>query len=168
MKKIQPLAFSLQPFFTFLLGLVVCVGLGCKSSNPANGQAVPTSTIEGRVTTSPTPGPPTPETPAILDPETIAALAALEVSHKPKNRIILQELSTALDVFCGSQQIDSLALITLFKSKFAAFSDHRRVAMLLLLLDRAGAQINPSDYVQWGGLACKLRRGISLALTLSE
>ena len=132
----------------YLLLLIPFLFIGCaKNKQPSTTQPAQTSTQ-----------------PELFDAKTIAALAALELSEKPKNRVILKEVSDALDVFCNEQQIDSLALVGLLKSKLGGFKNRRRVAMFLLLLDRAGAEINPSDYVQWGGLSCKIREGIKYGL----
>lgn len=132
----------------YLLLLIPLLFIGCaKNKQPSTAQPAQTATQ-----------------PELFDAELIARLAALELSEKPKNRVILKEVSDALDVFCNEQQIDSLALVGLLKSKLGGFKNRRRVAILLLLLDKAGAEVNPSDYVQWGGLACGIRKGIKYGL----
>jgi predicted small secreted protein len=68
------------------------------------------------------------------------------------NRKVLQELSDALDVFCGQGEIDRLVLYAFLRSR----------------LGDVGGNINPSDYVQWGGISCKLRAGIKRGLELSN
>ena len=105
--------------------------------------------------------------PAIADAEFVATVAALELSENKKDRAALTEISTVLDVFCNEKQVDSLALVGLFKDRIGKVKS-RRVAILLLLLDRAGAEINPSDFVQWGNLSCALRRGIKFGLGLNQ
>jgi hypothetical protein len=104
--------------------------------------------------------------PDIANAELVATLAAMELSNSKKGRVIVTEVSTALDVFCGDQQGDALALVKLLKGKLGDAKNRRRVALLLLLLDRASIEINPSDHVQWAGVACRLRRGIKLGLDL--
>lgn len=109
---------------------------------------------------------PAAQNPNIADAELVATIAALELSSE-KDRKALTEVSTALDAFCGHEgAFDSLALVGLFKSKLGKLRDRRRVLILLLLLERAGTEINPSDYVAWGGLACALRNGIKRGLAL--
>lgn len=108
------------------------------------------------------------DNPQIENAELIATAAAIELSGNKNGRAVMKEVSDALDVFCGQQEIDSLALVSLLKSKLGSLKDRRRVAILLLLINRAGAQINMSDYVQWGGFACKLRQGIKYGLELGE
>lgn len=106
-------------------------------------------------------------TPEIANAELVATLAAMELSNSKKGRAAVQEVSTALDVFCGDQQGDSLALVKLLKDKLGDAKNRRRVALLLLLLDRASIEITPADHVQWANIACRLRRGIKMGLELN-
>jgi predicted small secreted protein len=82
------------------------------------------------------------------------------------NRKVLQELSDALDVFCGQGEIDRLVLYAFLRSRLG--DGGGRLGYIFLLLDRFGGNINPSDYVQWGGISCKLRAGIKRGLELSK
>lgn len=100
--------------------------------------------------------------------QTAAIIATSEaVLENPNNRATLEELSVALEVFCGQQQIDSLALLKLVRGKLGGKTG-TRLGYLFLLFNDAGVSIKPADYVAWGNLACALRNGIKSGLTLSQ
>ncbi len=102
--------------------------------------------------------------PSLADLRLAAAIAASEtILADDRNRAALAEVSDALEVFCGNQQIDSLALYDVLKrlpEKMQSEKARRRIGIFLLLVERAGAQIKPADHVAWGNIACSLREGI--------
>ena len=100
------------------------------------------------------------------DIKLLAAIATNEaILEDERNRVILSEISDSLDVFCGGQEVDSLVLYALLRSKLGDRAGGR-LGYFFLLIDRLGSRINPSDYVAWGTLGCGLRDGIKTGIGL--
>ncbi len=98
--------------------------------------------------------------------ELAASVGTLEAVNDDKgNRVVLEEVSAALDAFCGQGPIDKLALIRVLREKLGPKTG-TRVGFLLLLVDES--QINPSDMVAWGNAACSLRNGIKTGLAIAK
>ena len=86
------------------------------------------------------------------------------------NAKVLREVSDALDVFCGQGKADSLFLLELVRGLpdrlKVSEKTKRRIGSIALLVEELGGNINPSDYVAWGGLGCAVREGIQRGLAL--
>lgn len=98
--------------------------------------------------------------------EIAVAIAANEaVLANQSNRAVLAEVETGLNVFCGQQQIDTVALYQFLRVKLG---DQGRLGYVFLLFDQTGSKLTPADHVQFGQLACQLRAGIKRGLALSQ
>lgn len=142
-----------------LMGIMGIMLVGC-ATTPAGGS---------RPTSQSTNAAPTHE-------KTLRLLAAIGSSEAiiedARNSAVLQEVSDALDVFCGSGEMDSLFLITLVKrlpDRLHISEDtKRRIGMVGLLVEELGGEIKPADYVAWGGVGCAVREGIKRGIALAK
>jgi hypothetical protein len=118
--------------------------------------------------------------PAADDPQwkylrAIAMLGANEaVIEDRKNSVVLQEVTDALDVFCGQGAADHLYLVALIGSLPERLQvgdrTRRRIGTLAALIDELGVAggIAPKDYVAWGGVGCAVREGLKRGLALGQ
>ena len=135
-----------------LLAVSLC---GCATSkpNPANAAASNSNDTKHKVL------------------QALAALAASEaIAEDSNNAKVLQEVSDALNVFCGTGPIDSLFLVQIVNGLpdrlHVGDKTKRRVGLLALLVSDLALEIKPSDYVAFGSLGCAVREGIHRGIAL--